>query len=251
MTDLAAQFRALHRPGDPVVLPNVWDAASAKAVVDAGFPAVATGSAALVGALGYEDGEQAPVAEVLAAITRITRVVAVPVTADLERGYRLPPAELVARLAETGAVGCNLEDSEPTTGELVDPDAQADLLAGVRAAAREQGVDLVVNARVDSFLHGAGEPAQRLDDALDRAARYLAAGADCVYPIFATDPEILRALVAGVDGPVNAMVRAGSPTPAELAALGIARVSYGPGVYRRTYGHLADVLTEIRGALPE
>ncbi|MEV4458009.1 isocitrate lyase/phosphoenolpyruvate mutase family protein, partial [Microbispora sp. NPDC049633] len=162
----AAVLRALHVPGDPVVLPNAWDAASARAVEAAGFPAVATGSESVAASLGYEDGHDTPVDEMFAAVARITRVVAVPVTADVERGYGLRAAELVERLAAAGAVGCNLEDSDPATGAMIDAAEQADFLAAVRAAAAEAGAGLVVNARVDTFIHGAGSPGDRLAEAI-------------------------------------------------------------------------------------
>jgi 2-methylisocitrate lyase-like PEP mutase family enzyme len=162
----ADALRALHVPGHPLVLPNAWDAASATMVIDAGFPVIATSSAATAAVLGYPDGEATPVEEVLAAVARIVRAVSVPVTVDFERGYRLPAAELVERFSGTGAVGLNLEDSDPATGEMTDPAQQADFLASVRQAATSTGLDLVINARTDSFLRLAGSPAEQLDGAI-------------------------------------------------------------------------------------
>ena len=222
----AERLRALHVPGSPLVLPNVWEAGSARAVVEAGFPAVATSSAAVARTLGYDDGEATPVGEMMAAVSRIARVAAgVPVTADVERGYGLKPAELVERLADAGAVGCNLEDSNPATGELVDAAAQAEFLAEVRAAA---GDNLVINARVDIYLHGD----RRRETVADRARLYLEAGADCVYPIGLDDEQELEALVTEVGGPVNVFFRPGVPSLARLAELGVARVSFGGGLHR-------------------
>ena len=155
MAELAsrcAALRALHVPGEPLLLPNAWDAASARAVVAAGFPVVATTSAGVAAALGYEDHQGAPADEMLAAAARITRAVDVPVSADIEDGYGLPPGEIVERLLAAGAVGCNLEDTDHRTKELKDARRQADWLAEVCAAA--DGA-LVVNARVDTFLRGA------------------------------------------------------------------------------------------------
>lgn len=246
-TDRAAALRALHRPGTPLVLPNIWDAASARAVAAAGFPAVATSSAAVAEILGYADGEATPVGEMLDAIARIARTVSVPVTADLERGYGLRPAELVERLAATGVAGCNLEDSDPATGAMVDAEQQADLLAAVRAAAREANADLVINARIDTYLHGAGGPAERLTEATRRARRYLAAGADCVYPILVTVPAAIRALVEDAGGPVNILFTPATPAVDELAGLGVARVSFGPGLHRAAQAHLTRMLTRIAG----
>src|SRR5690349_16174886 len=171
-------LRDLHVPGTPLVLPNAWDAASARLVEAAGFPVVATSSNAMAAVLGHPDGEHAPVEDVLAAVARIARSVDVPVTVDFERGYRLPPAELVERLAAAGAVGVNLEDSDPATGELIGIGEQAEFLAAVRAAAP----GLVINARTDAFARRVGSPREQLASSLERGARYLAAGADCVYP---------------------------------------------------------------------
>ncbi|MEV7805231.1 isocitrate lyase/phosphoenolpyruvate mutase family protein [Microbispora sp. NPDC088329] len=243
--DRAMTLRALHVPGDPVVLPNAWDAASARAVEAAGFPAVATSSAAVAAVLGYEDGQDTPVDEMFAAVARITRVVAVPVTADVERGYGLEPAELVERLAAAGAVGCNLEDSDPATGTMIDAAEQADFLAAVRAAAAKAGTDLVINARVDTFIHGAGTPGERLAEALDRAGRYLDAGADCVYPILASDPEVIGTLAREIGGPINVLMWPGVPSIRDLAALGVARVSLGSGIHRATQAFTAGMLDTI------
>ncbi|MEN8649975.1 isocitrate lyase/phosphoenolpyruvate mutase family protein [Streptomyces sp. 21So2-11] len=245
----AATLRALHVPGTPAVLPNAWDAASARTVAAAGFPAVATGSAAMAPALGYEDHEATPPGEMFAALTRIVRAVDVPVTADLERGYGLPPAELAARLAESGAVGCNLEDSDPRTGKLIDVREQADFLAAFRQAAPE----VVINARVDTFLYGSGEGAaadeSRLAEAVARGRAYVAAGADCVYPISISglSDRTVRSLVEGIGAPVNVAYGPGSPlTFEELAAAGVARVTFGPGLFIAVQQHLAGLVEAIR-----
>lgn len=232
----AATLRALHVPGDPLVVPNAWDAASAAMVTDAGFPVVATSSAATASVLGYADGEGAPVEEVLAATARIVRAVSVPVTVDFERGYGLATPELVERFTNTGAVGLNLEDSNPSTGEMIDPAQQAEFLASVREAAASLGVDLVINARTDSFLRQAGSPTDQLDATLERGSRYLAAGADCIYPISVTDFAVIRRLVDGTAGPINVVYgRRGERPLAELAALGVARVIFGPSLQRQLY----------------
>src|ERR1700746_3102845 len=144
-------LRSLHRPGAPLLLPNAWDVATARAVVAAGFPVVATTSAGVAGALGYEDHEGAPAEELSAAAARIARAVEVPVTVDAEAGYGMEPAELVAALRSVGAAGCNLEDTEHAAGGLGDPDRQAEWLRAVRRAASEDGYGLVINARVDVF----------------------------------------------------------------------------------------------------
>src|SRR3954451_5195102 len=153
--DLQSQcdlLRSLHRPGDPLLLPNAWDVATARAVVAAGFPVVATTSAGVAGTLGYEDHEGAPGDEMLAAAARIARSVDVPVTIDAEAGYGMEPAELVAALRSVGAAGCNLEDTDHTDETLRDPDRHAEWLRAVRQAASEDGYPLVINARIDVFL---------------------------------------------------------------------------------------------------
>ncbi|RVX38149.1 2-methylisocitrate lyase-like PEP mutase family enzyme [Nonomuraea polychroma] len=238
-TDKADVLRALHTPGSPLVLPNIWDAASARAVQEAGFPAVATGSAAVAKVLGYEDGEGTPVGEMMAAVSRITRAVDVPVTADVERGYGLKPAELVERLTAAGAVGCNLEDTDPRTGELVDPGVQAEFLAEVRAAA---GQDLVINARIDTYLHGRTST----QEAVERGRLYRAAGADCVYPITLADEDTIKALVTEVGGPVNILFRPDTPSLARLAELGVARVSFGGGLHRAAHAYAQSLFAKVR-----
>lgn len=235
----AATLRSLHVPGRPLVLPNVWDAGTARLVVEAGFPVVATSSAAVAESLGYADHEHAVVAEMFAAVRRITRAVDVPVTVDAEAGYGLPPAELVSRLIEAGAVGCNLEDTDHLGGGLVPVDKQASYLAEVRAAA---GDDLVINARVDVFM-SAPDASAVLAAGIERARTYLAAGADCVYPILVQSPEVLRSFVAEAGGPVNALLL---PELPDLAGMGVARVSLGSGLWRRTQAMLREALTELR-----
>ncbi|WP_084959482.1 isocitrate lyase/PEP mutase family protein [Thermoactinospora rubra] len=237
-TEHAATLRSLHVPGTPLILPNVWDAASARAVQDAGFAAIATGSAAVAQVLGYEDGEHTPPAEMFAAVARIARVARVPVTADVERGYGLKPRELAEALAAAGAVGCNLEDSDPRTETMVDPGAQAAFLAEVRAA----DPNLVINARVDTYLYGS----RTRQEAVQRARAYLEAGADCVYPIGLADAEEIRAFVAEVGGPVNILFRPGAPSLADLAGLGVARISYGHGLHRAVHAYTVKLIGAVR-----
>ncbi len=223
--DGAARFRALHHgrtPEDPLVLPGPWDAASARVFAAAGFPALATPSAGVAASLGYADGAT-PADEMFAAVARIARAVDVPVSADVEDGYGLAPEELVERLLDAGAVGCNLEDS--ADGVLKDPAEHAEWLAAVREAAGDR---LFLNARIDTFLRGVDDPGA----AVGRAAAYVAAGADCVYPI-AAPVAVLPLLRAGIQGPVNALARPGEgPSPAELGGLGATRITFGPGLQR-------------------
>ncbi|MEV3992209.1 isocitrate lyase/phosphoenolpyruvate mutase family protein [Streptomyces sp. NPDC049837] len=238
MTDAVAAFRALHHgraPEEPLVLPGPWDAASARAFEEAGFPALATPSAGVAASLGYEDGAT-PADEMFAAVARITRAVSVPVSADVEGGYGLAPKELVARVLDAGAVGVNLEDSR--AGTLRDPRAHADWLAEVRA---EAGGHLFVNARVDTFIRGLTDP----EDAIARARLYVAAGADCVYPI-GVPPEHIPALRARIDGPINVAPSPGGPPVAELGRLGASRITFGPGLLHRAMDAVRDIAAQVR-----
>jgi 2-methylisocitrate lyase-like PEP mutase family enzyme len=245
-------LRSLHRPGAPLLLPNAWDVATANAVVAAGFPVVATTSAGVAGTLGYEDHEGAPGDEMLAVAARIARSVDVPVTVDAEAGYGLAPAELVGALRSAGAAGCNLEDTDHGAGSLRDHEAHAEWLRAVRAAASDEGYGLVINARVDvflgPFLAGAGPGTQEelVPEALRRANAYLDAGADCVFPVVLWEPDALRRFMSEVRGPVNAVRVPPGPSPAELGALGVARVSWGPFLYWDAMTRFAEQLAELQ-----
>ncbi|MFC4856856.1 isocitrate lyase/PEP mutase family protein [Actinophytocola glycyrrhizae] len=243
----AELLRDLHG-GELLVLPNVWDAASAKVVADAGFPAVATASAAVSAVLGYPDGEGAPWQEMFAAAGRIARAVSVPVTVDAEAGYGMRPGELVDRLLATGAVGCNLEDTDHRAGGLAEAGAHAQWLAEVRSAATAAGVPIVINARVDAFLPESGIPEPvRLAETVRRGRRYLEAGADCVYPIGVRDRHDMAALVAELPGPVNGNTGENLDL-ATLREIGVARVSYGPRFHRTA---MAGFGTAVQGLLAE
>jgi 2-methylisocitrate lyase-like PEP mutase family enzyme len=253
--DLESQcdlLRSLHRPGVPLLLPNAWDVATARAVVAAGFPVVATTSAGVAGALGYQDHEGAPGDEMLAAAARIAGSVDVPVTVDAEAGYGMEPAALVAALRSAGAAGCNLEDTDHSDESLRDPDQHAAWLRTVREAAAADGYPLVINARVDVFLGpflaggGAGNQEEFVDEAVRRANAYLAAGVDCVYPITLWETEALRRFTAEVSGPVNVVRLPQAPSLAELAELGVARVSWGHLLYHGAMARFAEQLGSLK-----
>jgi 2-methylisocitrate lyase-like PEP mutase family enzyme len=242
----ADRLRELHYVGEMLVLPNVWDAASAKIVAEAGFPAVATASAAVSAMLGYPDGEGAPWQEMFAAAGRVARVVSVPVTVDAEAGYGMAPRELVDRLLEIGAVGCNLEDTDHRAGGLADAGAHAGRLAAIRAAADDAGVPIVINARADTFLPRSGVPEQeRVAEAVRRGRLYLEAGADCIYPIGVRDERDIATLVAEVPGPINGNTQPEGPDLARLRELGVARVSYGPRFYREALASLKAAVQQL------
>jgi 2-methylisocitrate lyase-like PEP mutase family enzyme len=248
LADLADRLRGLHHATEPLVLPNVWDAATAHNVVEAGFAAVATTSSGVSAALGYADGEHTPPDEMFWAIQRIVRVAQdAPVTADIEAGYGLSPEELVARLLEAGAVGCNLEDTDHSAADhaLRDAEIQADRLAAVKRAGRARGVDIVLNARVDVFLRGTAEGA--VEEAVHRGKLYVDAGADCVFPIGVSDEAAIVALVKGIPGPVNVIPGfRGAPPLAKLRELGVRRISYAGRLFRSMSDNHRAQLEQIK-----
>ena len=236
-TDLVQQaerLRALHHGPAPLVLPNVWDVASALAVERAGASAIATTSSGVAASLGFPDGEAIPAGEMLAAIARIAAAVSLPVTADLEAGYGLDPAAIVDGLLAADAVGLNLEDTDRAgdPGKLTETDVQARRIAAIRRAATDRGVPVVINARIDTFLRGSGSTAVRVDEAIQRGRAYLAAGADCVFPIILTDEDAIGRIVRELEAPVNVLFVPGGPPLARLAELGVRRVSVGGGLAR-------------------
>jgi 2-methylisocitrate lyase-like PEP mutase family enzyme len=221
-------------------------------VVAAGFPVVATTSAGVAATLGYEDQENAPAGEMLAAAARIVRGVKVPVTIDAEAGYGFEPVELVAALRTAGAAGCNLEDTDHTAGSLRDPDQHAKWLGAVRQAASADGYVVVINARVDVFLGpffadpGRGIQERLVPEAVERAKAYLEAGADCVYPIALWESEALRRFISDVPGPVNVVRLPQTPSLTELAALGVARVSWGPFLHHDAMARFEEQLASLQ-----
>jgi 2-methylisocitrate lyase-like PEP mutase family enzyme len=246
-----ALLRDLHRPGAPLLLPNAWDVTTARAVVEAGFPVVATTSLGVAAALGYEDEERAPAHEMLAAAARIARSVEVPVTVDAEAGYGMPPDQLVAALRTAGAAGCNLEDTDWATGTLRDPGHHLEWLNAVRRAASAENYPLVINARVDVFFgpfladeHGPQE--ELVPDAVRRANTYLEAGVDCLYPVCLWEPVALRRFMSEVRGPVNVVRIPHGPSLADLAALGVARVSWGPLLHWDAIAHFQERLASLQ-----
>lgn len=243
----ARRLRELHVPGEPLVLPNAWDADSARLVVEAGFPVVATSSAAVAATLGYADGEQVSPDEMFDVAARITAAVDVPLTVDVESGYGLSALELADRLAEADAAGCNIEDTDQQEGRRRSVAENAALLADVK---RHCGDLLVVNARIDSFLGADGPEGERaaLPDAVERARAYLDAGADCVYPIHVRSAEVLGEFVTEVSpAPVNATYLPDGPDLALLAKLGVARVSLGTGLWRLARARISAALSALAG----
>jgi 2-methylisocitrate lyase-like PEP mutase family enzyme len=248
----AQDLLALHRGGDMLVLPNVWDVASARIVEEAGYGAVATTSAGIAFSLGYPDGQKIPRQEMFAAIARIARAVKVPVTADVESGYGSgPDAAKSTALAviEAGAVGINLEDGPGESGSpLADLAAQVEKIRAVRAGAASAGVPIVLNARTDVYLLQVGDPSSRYDETVRRLSAYRDAGADCVFAPGLRDPATIKRLAADVKCPLNILAGPGSPSIEELRALGVARVSLGSGPMRAAMGTLRRIAHEVKSS---
>lgn len=241
----ASLFRSLHTPGRPLALANVWDVAGARVVEAAGASAIATTSAGVAWSLGAADGGRVSRDLVLDVLARIAAAVAVPVTADIEGGYGQSPAEVaqtVARVLDAGVVGVNIEDGARP------PRALADRIEASRGAASRAGVDLFVNARTDTYLLGLGDPSTRLADTLARARVYVDAGADGIFVPGVTDPAVVAELAAGLTVPLNVMAGPGAPPVAELAALGVARVSLGSGVAQAAYAAARQAALDLQGA---
>ncbi|MGW2693580.1 isocitrate lyase/PEP mutase family protein [Streptomyces sp. NPDC001296] len=247
LREQALSFHALHTPGRPLVLPNAWDTVSARLVVRAGAAAVATTSAGIAWDLGTADGDRLSRDDALRALARIAGAVTVPVSADIEAGYAADAegvADTAAAVLAAGAVGVNIEDGVHAGSAPLRPVAeQATRIAAARAAADAAGVPLFVNARVDTYLRGAGG----LGETLERAASFLAAGADGVFVPGVVDPVTVKALVEGIEGPLNVMIGPGAPTVPELAALGVARVSAGSGVAQAAHGLVHRAARELLG----
>lgn len=254
----AQHLRELHRPGEPLILVNVWDVAGARVVVAAGAQAVATASYAMSAALGVPDGEGMALADNLAIVGRMVAAVDVPVTADLERGYGATPDDVgtaVTHLLGTGAVGCNIEDSLVPLGlgsagsGLRPLDEQVARVRAARGAADAAGIPLVLNARTDAFGRGAG-----LEETIARGRAYLAAGADCVFVVGKVPlPDVAR-LATAFDGRLNVLGRPGQPSFAELAAAGVCRISIGStgiGVTHAALSRAAEQLLAGGDYLPD
>ena len=242
----AEALRALHRGPGILLLPNAWDAVSARIFEQAGFPAIATTSAGIAFSLGYPDGQRIPREEMFAQIARIARAVQIPVTADVEGGYE-DPALTARAIIAAGAVGMNLEDaSNNPERPLLDLPQQLEKIKAVIAAGKAEGVPLVLNARTDVYLAPAGPPESRYKETLRRLQAFEQAGADCLFVPGIRDPETIASLVGGLHVPLNILAGPGSPSIAELQKLGVARVSVGSGVMRATVGLVRRFAQEIR-----
>jgi 2-methylisocitrate lyase-like PEP mutase family enzyme len=246
----AEAFAALHHGKQPLLLPNVWDVASARMIEEAGLPAVATTSAGIAFAMGYPDGQEISRDEMLAIVGRIAKAVKVPVTADVEAGYGLRPedaANTALAALEAGAVGINLEDG---TGDAAHPLAdfslQLEKIAAVKEASAKAEIPLLLNARTDVYLAAVGSSATRYDETIRRLAAYRDAGAQCVFAPGIADVATIQRLVADLHCPLNILAGPGSPSIPELTKLGVARVSLGSSAMRATLGLLTRIAGELQ-----
>jgi len=250
----ARTLRDLHSDRAVLVLPNVWDPIGARLLESKGYAAVATASAAISSSLGFEDGEKISRRTMLAIVHRISQAVAVPVTADMESGYGASCAELgdtIRGLVDTGAVGLNLEDSLEEGGSLRPIDDQAERIATVREASAARGLDIVINARVDTFLSSSfTDKEAQIEEAVARAEIYGRAGADCIYPIGPGDVETLTTLRSRITLPLNALATPDAAPLKTMAEIGINRISFGPFIFRsclRKFSDIADALSRAAG----
>lgn len=245
-------FRKLHTEGDVLLLPNVWDVASARIIEQAGFPAIATSSAGIAFAQGFPDGQKIPPERMLGVIADIAGAVTVPVTADVEAGYGAKPADAARtarRVIECGAVGMNFEDA---TGDpahpLFDLDLQVERIRAVRDASENLGVPLVLNARTDVYLLQIGKASERYEEALLRMSAFRDAGADCLFVPGLVDLSTIARFVADLRCPLNILGVAGSPSVAELRRVGVRRISLGSGPMRAAMGLLQRIAGELKSS---
>jgi 2-methylisocitrate lyase-like PEP mutase family enzyme len=242
-SDRANRFQALHRPGDPLLIPNPWDAGSARLLASLGFQALATTSSGFAATLGRLDGSVTE-GEALAHAAEIVSATDLPVSADLENGFAEDPvgvAETIALARHAGLAGCSVEDYSRHADSIYDLGLAAERVAAAAAAAHT-GTRLVLTARAENYVHGRPD----LADTITRLQRYQEAGADVLFAPGVVDEADLRRLIASVDRPVNVLAVPGCPPVAELTALGVRRISVGGSFAFAAYGAAVEAATEFR-----
>jgi 2-methylisocitrate lyase-like PEP mutase family enzyme len=243
LKDRATALKALHVAGDPVILPTVWDAWSAKLAVEAGFAALTVGSHPVADSVGKEDGEGMSFDDLTTRVAQITGAVDVPLSVDVESGYGEAPQRLIEGLLAAGAVGLNIEDTVHKEGKrLRSPEEHAALVGELRKASDAAGVHVVINARTDLFLRNDGDDADRVDRAIARLVLCADAGADSLYPVGRHDPDVMRRLTSELPLPVNAIALPDADDPASFGPLGVGRISFGPFLQRALSGHAETLL---------
>lgn len=250
--DKAAAFRELHDRSGMFVLPNAWDAVSARIFEEAGFAAIGTTSAGLAASLGYPDGERVGIDEVVGATRRIVRSVALPVSVDIEAGYGEDADEVastVAAVISAGAVGVNLEDAASEGDEpLREVSEQLERIQAAREAASSAGVEIVINARTDVYWLRVGREQELLSRAVERSNAYRDAGVDCLFVPGARESATIAELARSIDGPLNVLAGPGVPPVPELKRLGVARLSVGSGPMRATLALFKRISEELIGS---
>jgi len=243
LNERAERLLALHQPGNPVVLPTVWDAWSARLAVDAGFAALTVGSHPMADSVGKADQEGMTYDDVVTRVKQITAAVDVPVSVDIESGYAESPTILITGLLEAGAVGLNIEDTVHSEGgRLRSSSEHAELVGALRKAADATGVHVVINARTDLFLRQDGDESDRVDRAIERLKEAAAAGADALYPVGRHDPDTLRRLATELPLPINAIALPDQDDPASFGPLGVGRISFGPFLQGVLSGRAKEIL---------
>lgn len=253
--DKAKAFEALHRKGTPVVLYNIWDAGTAKAVTEGGAKALATGSWSVAAAQGYADGQKLPMDVLIATARSIAASSDLPLSVDFEGAYSEEPdgvAANVAKVIDTGAIGINFEDQVVGGKGLHSPETQAAKISAIRAMADARGIPFFINARTDLFLaeSDSSKHAALADEAIERGKAYAAAGARGFFVPGLADARLIEKICAASPLPVNIMMRAGVPDVKTLASLGVGRVSYGPGPYRAMMEKLKEAAAAVYAAAP-
>jgi 2-methylisocitrate lyase-like PEP mutase family enzyme len=243
LQERATALLALHQPGNPVVLPTVWDAWSARLAVDAGFAALTVGSHPVADSIGRADNEGMTFDELLTRVVQITDAVDAPVSVDIESGYGESPTRLIDGLLDAGAVGLNIEDTVHSEGGRLRSSAEhAELVGALRAAADASGVHVVVNARTDLFFREDGDEADRVDRAVARLTEAADAGADVLYPVGIHTPDTMRRLTSELALPVNAIALPDQSDPASYGPLGVGRISFGPFLQRALANSAKELL---------
>jgi 2-methylisocitrate lyase-like PEP mutase family enzyme len=244
LQERATALLALHQPGNPVVLPTVWDAWSARLAVDVGFAALTVGSHPVADSIGRADNEGMTFDELLTRVVQITDAVDAPVSVDIESGYGEAPTRLIDGLLDAGAVGLNIEDTvHSECGRLRSSAEHAELVGALRAAADASGVHVVVNARTDLFFREDGDEADRVDRAVSRLTEAADAGADVLYPVGIHAPDTMRRLTSELPLPVNAIALPDQSDPASFGPLGVGRISFGPFLQRALADSAKQLLT--------
>jgi 2-methylisocitrate lyase-like PEP mutase family enzyme len=247
----AEQLHSLHHSGKMLIFPNIWDSLGARMLESMNYKAIATASAAIAYANGYNDGEHIPLKDLLAILCKITDAVSVPVTADIESGYANNSETLrenTALFLKTGIAGINIEDTNKETGRLYSVEEQCQRIHIIRQTANDQGIPLFINARTDVYLHEPGSStfSSAFDDALNRAKAYREAGADCFFPIALKNEKEIADIVSQVQMPVNILAIPGIPGLETLNKIGVARVSLGPGFLKIAIKAMKDLALNLQ-----